>query len=310
MNEIKVLGHINPDTDSTCTPVVYAWYLTEKKGTSAKAVIANDPNREALYLLERFGFDKPETILELSENDKVVIMDTNNAEELVSGFEKAEIIEIIDHHKLFGNISTQSPVKVTMWPLACVATIVWKMMKADSNSDIPSNIAGMLLGAILSDTLKFTSPTTTQEDKEAANELAKIAGVEIDELAEKMFEAKSDLTGMDADDILHMDSKIFDLGKKIRISVLETTKPENALSMRDEIKNRMIELKEEEGLDMILFYIVDIINSSSQVIVTNEDEKNLVEKAHKVAFSGEDINLPGVVSRKKQMVPAIEEVLA
>lgn len=309
MSEIKVIGHINPDTDSTCTPAVYAWYLSKKKNLPAKAFISNEPNKEALYLLRRFKFEKPEILTEISESDKIVIIDTNNADELFKGFEKAEIIEIIDHHKLFGNISTSSPTKITMRPLACTATIVWQMIKEDGNSEIDESIAGLLLGSILSDTLNFTSPTTTLEDKNAAFELAKLAGVETNELAQKMFEAKSDLTGMSAYDILNIDSKIFEIGKKIRISVLETTKPENALSMLPDLKAKMIEIKQKEGLDMILFYVVDILNSSATVVVTNEEEKLLIEKAHSVKFEGETVDLAGVVSRKKQIVPKIEEVL-
>lgn len=307
MAPIKVFGHINPDTDSTATPIAYAWFLTQK-GSEAEAYIANDPNKEALYLLERFGVKKPE-LLTFSPDDRVVIIDTNNKDELKEGFEAATILEIIDHHKLFGNISTDSPVTVTMKPVACVATIVWGIIKADG-VPVPRDIAGLLLGAILSDTLKFTSPTTTKEDTSAAEELATLSGSAIEELADAMFAAKSDLTGMNADDILHMDSKIFDLaGKRIRISVLETTKPEYAAAIIEDIKTRMNELKSEESLDMIFFYIVDIIASQAEVVALSDEEKALIQKAHGVAVTGDTAVLPGVVSRKKQMVPKIEEAL-
>lgn len=310
MATIKVIGHINPDTDSTCTPTAYAWYLKEKKGLDAEVYVTNEPNKEALYLLNRFGFQTPKVLEQVTEEDKLVILDTNNADELIAGFDKAEIVEIIDHHKLFGNISTSSPVTVTMKPVACVATIVWGIFKANNVSDVPANIAGLLLGSILSDTLKYTSPTTTQEDIDAGNELAAIANVDQSELAEKMFDAKSDLTGMSADDILHMDSKIFELGgKKLRISTLETTNTKVALGMLPELRERMVAIKSEESLDMILFFVVDIVNSSAEVVVTNDDEKQLIEKAFKVSFTSETVNLPGVVSRKKQMVPNIEEAL-
>ncbi len=310
MATIKVIGHINPDTDSTCTPTAYAWYLKEKKGLDAEVYVVNEPNKEALYLLNRFGFQTPKVLETITEEDKLVILDTNNADELIAGFDKAEILEIIDHHKLFGNISTSSPVTVTMKPVACVATIVWGIFKANSVSDVPANIAGLLLGSILSDTLKYTSPTTTQEDIDSGNELAAIANVDQSELAEKMFDAKSDLTGMSADDILHMDSKIIELGgKKLRISTLETTNTKVALGMLPELRERMVAIKSEEALDMILFFVVDIVNSSAEVVVTNDEEKQLIEKAFKVSFLSETVNLPGVVSRKKQMVPNIEEAL-
>ncbi len=310
MSEIKVFGHINPDTDSVASPIVYAWYLSQIKKIPAKAYIANEPNREALYLIQRFGFTKPETLGEFTPEDKIVIIDTNNADELKSGFEIAQILEIIDHHKFFGNISTAVPIKVTMKPVACVATILWQIIKVNSTNNIPANVAGLLLGAILSDTLKFTSPTTTQEDRDAANELVNIAILSVDELATSMFEAKSDLTGMTPDDVLHMDSKIFELsGKKVRISVLETTSPDKALETKSAIVQRMSELKQEESLDMIFFYIVDILNSSSEVLVTNTEEKTIIEKAYKTSFTGDSVTLPGIVSRKKQMVPNIEIAL-
>jgi len=309
MVEIKVFGHINPDTDSTASPIAYAWYLSQVKNMPAKAFIANQPNKEALYLLNRFGFSVPELLSEFTAEDKVVIIDTNNADELKPGYEIAQIVEIIDHHKFFGNISTPAPVKVTMKPVACVATIIFQMIKAEGNT-VSANIAGILLGAILSDTLKFTSPTTTEEDKAAAQELAQIAAVNIDDLASGMFEAKSDLSGMSADDVLHMDSKIFELsGKKIRISVLETTNPTKGLAMKEQLVARMTELKTEENLDMIFLFIVDILNSSSEVITTSDTEKAVIAKAYGVEFSGETVTLPGVVSRKKQMVPQIEEAV-
>jgi manganese-dependent inorganic pyrophosphatase len=183
-------------------------------------------------------------------------------------------------------------------------------MKAGGATDVPENVAGMLLGSILSDTLNYTSPTTTQEDRDAGKELADIAKVDSNELAAKMFEAKSDLSGMNADDILHMDSKIFVMeGKQIRVSTLETTNTGLALGMSADIKKRMEELKNEESLDMVLFFVVDIINSSANALVTNEEEKKLIEKAFNVEFTSETVNLPGVVSRKKQMIPAIEKAL-
>jgi len=307
MSTFKVIGHLNPDTDSTCSPIVYAWYLKTYQNQDAQAYLAGEPNKEALYVLSKFGFEKPQIINSFSEGDQVVLVDTNNADELIPGIESAQIVEIVDHHKLFGNLSTNFPIKITMSPVACVATIIRDII---GQNTIPSNVAGLLLAGILSDTLKFTSPTTTAHDKDVAVELAQIAGINPDELANNMFEVKSDLTGMDADAVLHMDSKIFELGgKKLRISVLETTKPANALAMITNLKSKMIELKAEESLDGIMLYIVDIINSSSEVIASGEFEKNLISKAHNIPFDGETINLPGVVSRKKQIVPNIEKAL-
>ena len=210
----------------------------------------------------------------------------------------------MDHHKFFGGLSTASPIAVTMRPVACTATILLSLM---ADAELPKEIAGVMLSAILSDTLKFTSPTTTDEDRAAAEHLAEIAGVEIDELAEAMFAAKSDLSGMAPRDILTVDSKVFPFGeKKARISVLETTLPAAALSLRAELENELRAMKEEEGLDAAFLFVVDIINSAATVIVPSEDEKAVVTKAFGVPFDGETALLPGVVSRKKQIAPKIE----
>lgn len=311
MSSLKVIGHLNPDTDSTCTPVVYAWYLTEIKGQNAQAILAGEPNREALYLLERFNTAKPEIVSQLNEGEQIVLIDTNNAEELVSGWEKSEIVEIVDHHKLFGNISTEKPVSIVMSPVACVGTIVWEMIvSSGATSKLSADHAGLLLGSILSDTLKFSSPTTTQRDRDAASALAEIAGVNVDELAEKMFAAKSDLTGMSAQDIILMDSKAVEFaGKKVRVSVLETVKPENALAMKDELIAGISKLKSEQGLAHLPLFIVDIMSTASTVIMADEADKELIEKAFAVEVSVDTVNLPGVVSRKKQMLPNLEKAL-
>ena len=167
-----------------------------------------------------------------------------------------------------------------------------------------------MLCSILSDTLKFTSPTTTDVDKEAANELVKICGENIDEMARAMFEAKSDLSGMTPTDILKVDSKIFEMAsKKARISVLETTKPQNALDMYDGLLTEMVKLKSSDGVDYIFFFVVDILKSESTLLVTNDQEREVAELAFGQKSNGKTIVLPGVVSRKKQIVPKFEAVI-
>lgn len=306
---IKVFGHKSPDTDATCAPVAFAWFL-EKTGKEAKAFINGDLNKETLFVLNKFGVETPEKLPALAEGEKVVIVDTNNPEELPENINDTEIVEIVDHHKLFGGLMTSSPVKISMKPIACSATLVYQRMQEEGV--VPDkNIAGIMLSAILSDTLKFTSPTTTDDDKSVAEELNKIVGINIDELAEEMFAAKSDLSGMNAHDILYMDSKVFEFGsKKVRISGLETTKPENAKAMLQEIGTEMENIKKEEKLDSIFFFIVNILDTSSELFVSNDGDKQIAEKAFKKSFERQFMNLPGVVSRKKQMAPAFEKVIS
>jgi manganese-dependent inorganic pyrophosphatase len=304
---IKVFGHKPADTDTTCSPIVYAWYLSEKRNTDAKAFRLSDINKETEFVLKRFGIEKPELLEKLKEGEQVIIIDTNNPDELLEGINDVEILEIIDHHKLAGGLSTPAPLKVTVRPVACSATILWDMFNADGNTDLPKEMAGLLLSAILSDTLKFTSPTTTEDDKKAAEELAQIAEVNIDKYADEMFAAKSDLSGMGAKEVLMSDSKLFDLkGKKVRIGVLETTKPENALAMKEDILKEMENIKSEESLDAHFFSVVDILNSASDMIILGDLEKEIAEKAFNCQVKDNQTYLDGIVSRKKQMIPNIE----
>lgn len=304
------IGHINPDTDTVCSPIAYSWFLSEKLGLSTTPKIAGALNKETLFVLKKFGIPTPEILKNFTVNDEVVLLDTNNPEELIEGIESAKLVEVVDHHKLVGGLHTSDPVKITMKPIACTATVVWQIMNDSKVLDLPKEIAGIMLCAILSDTLKFTSPTTTDEDKKAAEELADICGENVEELSAQMFEAKSDLSGMTTKDILTVDSKIFEMGdKKVKISVLETTKPNNALTMKEDLAIEMSKMKLEDKVDHIFFFVIDILKSEASLLATSDDEKALAEKAFDKSFEGDFLILPGVVSRKKQIVPALEKVV-
>lgn len=305
---IKVFGHKSPDTDAACTPVSYAWYLRQK-GEDAEAFVLGELNRETKFVLDAAKVPHPKILGSLADGDEVVVLDTNNPEELPDDIAKARIIKIVDHHKLFG-LTSETPLEVYMKPVGCSSTLVYQLMK-EENVTPSKEIATLMLSAILSDTLKFTSPTTTKQDKKAAEELAKIAAVDIDKHAEAMFAAKSDLSGMNARDILYLDSKVFDFnGKKVRISSLETTKPENAKAMKEDLVSAMEEIKKEEKLDGIFFFIVNILESGSELLVSAQAERDLAKKAFGKDFTGDYMILPGVVSRKKQMAPALEKAIS
>lgn len=305
---LKVIGHKAPDTDTVCSAISYAWFLNQK-GKEAKAFRAGDLNKETAFVLQKFGIQEPEILERFLEKDEIVIVDTNNKEELLEGIDQAQIKEIIDHHKLTGTLATSEPISVIIKPWASTASIIWKHMK-HSEVEMSKEIAGLLLAAILSDTLKFTSPTTTGRDKQSADELARIAGVDIDSFADEMFTAKSDLSGMSAKDLLLVDSKVFDFGEnKTRISVLETTKPENALAMTKDLIKQASELKKSESLKYLFFFVVDILKSESTLIVVSDAEKEISKKAFGREGKGSTIQLPEVVSRKKQMVPNLEEAI-
>lgn len=305
---IKVFGHKAPDTDATCAPLAYAWCL-KQKGQDAEALVLGDLNKETKFVLEAAKIDAPRLLDKLSEGDEVVVIDTNSPEELPENINEAEIKAIIDHHKL-GGLKTETPLEVYMKPVGCSSTLVYQLMQRDKV--VPAReIAILMVSAILSDTLKFTSPTTTDEDRKAAEELVKIAEIDIDKHAEAMFAAKSDLSGMSARDVLYVDSKVFDFGdKKVRISSLETTRPENAKKMKDELVREMEKIKSEEKLYEMFFFIVDILNTSSELLVSGDSAKEIAKKAFGKDFEGDYMGLPGVVSRKKQMAPALEKAVS
>ena len=275
-------------------------------GLEAEAKLLGEPNTEATFVLDYWKVKKPEIIEEVLPNDKIVIVDTNNPSELPQSVINADIIEIIDHHLLVGGLKTKSPLKVTIRPLACTATIMFSLMGKDTEK-MPNSIKGLMLSCILSDTLEFRSPTTTKYDKEVALSLAKDLDIDLSILATKMFEAKSDVSKISDENLIKMDSKQFEIsGKELRISVLETTSPNTILKRKKSLINAMPKIIEDEGLDEILLFIVDILNEESTLLIPNENTREIVKKSFNVNSSEDFIKLPGVVSRKKQIIPNIK----
>ena len=275
-------------------------------GLEAEAKLLGEPNTEATFVLDYWKVKKPEIIEEVLPNDKIVIVDTNNPSELPQSVINADIIEIIDHHLLVGGLKTKSPLKVTIRPLACTATIMFSLMGKDTEK-MPNSIKGLMLSCILSDTLEFRSPTTTKYDKEVALSLAKDLDIDLSILATKMFEAKSDVSKISDENLIKMDSKQFEIsGKELRISVLETTSPNTILKRKKSLINAMPKIIEDEGLDEILLFIVDILNEESTLLIPNENTREIAKKSFNVKSSEDFIKLPAVVSRKKQIIPNIK----
>ena len=309
MDTLKVFGHTTPDTDTTCAAIAYAWYLREVANTPADPYTTGPLNRETTAVLTHFGVTTPPQLERLEAGDCVALVDTNNPEELLPGWEEATITHIIDHHKLIGGLRTSEPISITMQPVACTTTLIWDAART-KNVSIPREVAGLMLAAIISDTLKFTSPTTTPLDREAAEALTTLSESNIDSLAEAMFAAKSDLSGLSARNLVTGDSKIYPVaGKRIRISVLETTKPENALTMAGDLQEAMRTVHQEEALDGFFFFIIDILQSNAELLVATPNDQAIAEKAFGKPFTDNTVHLPGVVSRKKQILPPLEAAL-
>ena len=300
---IKVFGHKSPDTDSVGSAIAWAWYLSEVLDRPAEAKVLGEPSQEAKYALERWGFEVPESISEIEPGDQVVIVDTNNVAELPENISDADIVEIIDHHMLQGGLNTNRPINVTVRPLACTATVMHQLMGADAGKLAPE-IKGLMLSCIISDTLEFRSPTTTSADRELAESLAKDLDVDISELARAMFEAKSDISSLSDAQLLQIDSKNFEInGKSVRISVLETTNPSSVLDRRQGIINEMEKCRAEDGFDLALVFVVDILAQNSVMLLPNEFARQVASKSFGAISTGDSVVLPGIVSRKKQIIP-------
>jgi manganese-dependent inorganic pyrophosphatase len=303
---IKVFGHKAPDTDSTGAPLIWAWYLNDVKGEPAEARLLGEPNTEAAFVLERWGFEKPEIIAGVEPGEKVIIVDTNNPAELPDNINEADIQAIIDHHKLVGGIETKGPINITIRPLACTATIMHNLMGPNADK-LTDPVKGLMLSCILSDTLEFRSPTTTAQDKALAEELARDLGIAIPDYAAEMFAAKSDVSAFSDAELLRMDSKEYEVdGTKFRVSVLETTTPKLVLDRKDSLMQSMQTVAAEDGVDQVLLFIVDILNEEATLLVPNDLVKTVAEKSFDTVVAGDTVVLPGIMSRKKQIIPNLK----
>jgi manganese-dependent inorganic pyrophosphatase len=302
----QVLGHKSPDTDSTGSPILWAWYLNDVKGEKAEAVLLGEPNTEAAFMLTYWNLPKPAIIADVAEDAPVVIVDTNNPAELPASINKADIRAIIDHHKLVGGLETKGPIDITVRPLACTATIMVDLM-GDDAAKMPDWAKGAALTCILSDTLEFRSPTTTAHDKAVAEQLAADLGLSISEYAAQMFAAKSDVSAFSDPELLRMDSKEYAVeGTKFRVSVLETTSPQMVLDRKDSLMASMTDVAGEDGVDQVLLFVVDILNEEATLLVPNDLVKSVAEKSFGAEVSGDLVVLPGVMSRKKQIIPNLK----
>ncbi|WP_299141730.1 manganese-dependent inorganic pyrophosphatase [uncultured Tateyamaria sp.] len=301
-----VFGHKSPDTDSTGSPIIWSWYLNEIKGVEAEPVLLGEPNTEAAFVLKKWDLPKPRIINAVDADQPVVIVDTNNPAELPDAINDADITAIIDHHKLVGGLETKGPIDIRIEPLACTATIMWKMIGKDM-AQMPTGVKGAMLSCILSDTLEFRSPTTTQEDTAIAHDLAKDLGVDISAYASEMFEAKSDVSAFSDAELLRMDSKEYAVdGTQFRVSVLETTAPKLVLDRKDSLMASMVDVAKEDGADEVLLFVVDILNEEATMLIPNDRVKGVAEKSFDATVTGDTVVLPGIMSRKKQIIPNLK----
>ncbi len=304
---VYVYGHKNPDSDSVCAAIALA-DLKSKIGVEAVAAVQGDLNPESNFILGKFGVSAPE-LISSGAGKQVILVDHSDLAQSLDDLKDAEIMGIVDHHKL-GDVTTSNPLECWIWPVGCTCTVI-KAMYDFFGVEIPKNIAGIMLCAILSDTVIFKSATCTDQDKEASDALAKIAGEsDLAALGMEMFKVKSAVEGTPARELVLRDYKDFDMnGNKVGIGQLEVVD----LSILDSVKPALAEdikaLKTEGGRHSVFLLLTDIMKEGSEMLIASDDE-SVVQKAFGIAPEGGKVWLDGVMSRKKQVVPNFEKAFA
>ena len=303
MSKILVFGHQNPDTDAIGAAIAFA-NLQKELGKDAEAVALGEPNEETAFALNHFGLTAPRVVETVAnEVEQVMLVDHNEFQQSAADIEKVEILAVVDHHRI-ANFQTANPLYYRAEPVGCTSTIILKLYK-ENNVEVPKNIAGMMLSAIVSDTLLFKSPTCTQEDVQAAKELAEIAGVDLEGYGLEMLKAGTNLGTKSASDLIDLDAKSFPMGgSNLRIAQVNTVDLAEVFARQAELESAMQEANAANGYDLFVLVVTNILDSDSEILIVGEPKEN-VEKAFNVTLDNNRALLKGVVSRKKQVVPQL-----
>lgn len=305
MSKTLVFGHQNPDTDAIGAAIAFA-HLQNELGKDVEAVALGTPNEETQFALSTFGLEAPRVITSVKpEADSVMLVDHNEFQQSAVDIADVAILSVVDHHRI-ANFETANPLYYRAEPVGCTSTIVLKLYK-EANVSVPKEIAGIMLSAIVSDTLLFKSPTCTPEDVAAAKELAEIAAVDVESYGLDMLKAGTNLSTKSVDTLLELDAKSFPMGdKKVRIAQVNTVDIAEVLERQAEFEQVMAAENGRNGYDLFLLVITNILDSDSELLVVGEPKAN-VQEAFGVTLNNNRAFLPGVVSRKKQVVPQLTE---
>ncbi|KRM51930.1 manganese-dependent inorganic pyrophosphatase [Ligilactobacillus araffinosus] len=299
-----VFGHKNPDTDAIVAAKAYS-YLQNKLGADTEAVALGEPNEETQFVLNYFNEPAPRVIKTASnEVDAVMLIDHNEAQQSVDDIKDVQVTHVVDHHRI-ANFETSAPLYYHAEPLGCSSTIILKEFK-QHGVEVPANIAGMMLSAIISDTLLLKSPTTTDEDVAAVKELAKIAGVDYEKYGLDMLKAGTNLASKSDETLISQDAKSFDMnGTQVRVDQINTVDLDEVFDREDGLRAAIEKQNKENGYDLFLLMVTNILNSDTRLLVVGEPQ-SVVEQAFGKKLENNKMDLPGVVSRKKQIVPPLE----
>ena len=298
-----VFGHTSPDSDSIVGAISLS-YLKNQLGEDCVPTRQGKISAETEFILNMFGGNVPELKTSYA-GEEVYIIDFSDYGQAPEDIKEATILGIVDHHKL-GDIITSTPLECWIRPIGCSNTVVYEMFKS-YDIEIPKDIAGMMMMAILSDTVIFKSPTCTKVDTKAVKELAKIAGIEdYKALGMDMFIVKSAVDGATARELNTRDYKPFDMnGNKVGVNQLEMIDITALDDKKEMIFEDMKKMKEEEGLHTMMVLLTDIMKEGSQMLVVSDDASK-IESGLNVKLENNEVWLDGVLSRKKQIIPFIQ----
>jgi manganese-dependent inorganic pyrophosphatase len=305
MSKVLVFGHKNPDTDTICSAIAYA-ELKSKLGVDAEPVRLGELNGETQHALNHFNAEVPRLVETVSnEVENVILVDHNERQQSVSDIDKVRVLEVIDHHRI-ANFETSDPLYYRAEPVGCTATILNKLYK-ENGVEIRKEVAGLMLSAIISDSLLFKSPTCTDEDVAAAKELAEIAGVDAESYGLEMLKAGADVSDKTVEQLISLDAKEFQMGtNKVEVAQVNVVDTADVLDRQAELEEAINATINEKGLDLFLFVVTDILTNDSVALALGNGA-NVVEKAFNVTLEDKKATLKGVVSRKKQIVPVLTE---
>ncbi|AVU89924.1 TPA: manganese-dependent inorganic pyrophosphatase [Listeria monocytogenes] len=307
MTKTLVFGHKNPDTDTICSAISYA-ELKKAQGADIEAVRLGELNSETAFVLDYFQVTAPRLVQTVAnEVSEVTLVDHNERQQSADDIDEVTVTAVVDHHRI-ANFETSDPLYYRAEPVGCTTTILLKMFR-ENEVEVSKTVAGLMLSAIISDTLLFQSPTCTEEDKVAAEKLALIADVDIQTYGMEMLKAGADVSKKTVAELL-LDAKEFNMNdNKVEIAQINVVDVNDVLSRRAEVEALMTQNIVDKGLDLYLFVITNILTNDSVGIAIGS-KTAVVEEAYGVKFVENQAPLKGVVSRKKQVVPILTDTFA
>ncbi|AKP66548.1 manganese-dependent inorganic pyrophosphatase [Companilactobacillus ginsenosidimutans] len=300
-----VVGHKNPDTDAVVAAIAFSHFQNEM-GMNTEPVAQGEPNKETKFVFDKFDYKYPR-ITTVADTDKVMLVDHNEDQQSFDNIHDVEVTYVIDHHRI-ANFNTNLPLYYRAEPLGCTSTILWKMYN-EEKVEVPGNIAGLMASAIISDTLLLKSPTTTDEDKAALKSLSETAGIDYQSWGMEMLKAGTDLDDKSTQDLIDMDAKSFDMnGKSVRIAQVNTVDVDHTLEREADFVKDITNENSSNGYNLFVLLITNIMTSDTTgIIIGDDDAIATFESALNTKVSDNKAALPGVVSRKKQIVPPLNE---